>query len=1110
MRVLVAIVIAISCFCLNANGQLVCLNSQAADTTSYTNGMHNDSVYFVCGNQNATVVATPTSGIPGWNFRWYFFSSALNAWVFASEDVAMPTSSRSLPNGGFKVEIFDASGSMTESYICWVCRVFFPPIVNANTIPAGCTAVQLSGLYFAPQITSYFNPPPVTTDQPLIVDANTEIEVCFDVNHSFVSDLSFHLIGPASCGSPHAILSPAPFELQEDTMCNSGSDAASLCFANTANANLDVCENAPFTLTGNYSSYGAVVNTIDWSVFFGCDANEEDWSVQVYDCVAGVQGWVTNAALQISVVNVNGDDISIQYGVPNNSAYVIVDDACELDEQYYIPLQELQIPATIIPIAFNTEWVADPPFDIPNPINDLSIVLDPAPTVDTYFTLKLTGPAFGNACDGNTMDVEFYDYITPDEAIIESAVNVFCVVDSAINLISTISDGLWSGQGIINSNAGIFDPSSAGPGIWEVEFIPESSCIEGSSIQMIVTEAPTVVIESVETICDNSPLIDLNVNTSGGVWAGIGIVNAMNGVFDPGLVSGQSAVITYQVGGVCPAADTLLIEMVTFVPLVLNVQDESLCLSHDPVEITTNLPGGTWTGNGISADGVFDPALVGDGEWQVTYTYDAVCADEGSITFSVDNPFLQIEPVAPVCFDAPSFELTEFPQGGVWSGNGIVNQITGLFNPNAVGMPGNYTVYYEIDNACNPIDSITVILQDYPVLDLLIPQGVCPEAAAFNLDANIAGGVWSGDGVSGGSFASFDPALAQSGNNTITYSVNGVCDVTQSETIIVYSQPTLLSSQDTAICPGDVAPLWVSGAVQYNWLPVDGLSQNIGNEVFASPDQTTVYTVSGYSEEGCLGETEIQVVVFPSPEIVVNGPFDICQEESVQLIASGLTNYTWSGDGLNAYDVPDPLADPNQSTSYVVAGFDSNGCYGEATIDVQVILPVASFESDFNTGVSPFNPSITNTSFGEVFYWDFGNGDSLVTYDVSQAVQPEFIGLQEYMITLTSAIGECISTYSAVFSSYYDSELLVIPNIVTMDGNNKNDYFRILCQNIDLLDVEIYDRWGRVVGAYSGPDNKWDPAEFGAGTYYYHYKAKGLDGEDYLGSGNFTVLKKVD
>lgn len=1106
MKVLVAIIIAISCVCLNANGQLVCLNSQSADTTSYTNGMHNDSVYFVCGNQNATVVATPTSGLPGWNFKWYFYSSSLNAWVFASEDASVPFSSRNLPNGGFKVEIFDATGMMTESYICWVCRVFFPPIVNANTIEPGCTSVHLSGLYFAPQVTGYFNPPPVTTLEPLIVDYNTDFQVCFDVNHSFVSDLSFHLIGPASCGSPHAILSPAPFELQQDTMCNSGSNAVSLCFSNNTIDNLDICANAPSTLTGNYGSYGSDVNTIDWSVFDGCNANEEDWSVQVYDCVAGVQGWVTDATLQMFLDDVNGNDIAIQYGVAANADFVIPDAECELNEQNYIPLQELPVPALSIPISFNTEWVADPPFNIPNAFNNVNLVLDPAPVVDTYFTLRLIGPAIGNACDGNSFDVEFYDYIAPGEAIIEADENIFCIQDSAVSLSSSFANGVWAGQGIMDATTGVFDPSAAGAGIWEIEFIPATSCIEGGTVQLIVTDAPDVVIESTDAVCSNSSLIDLNVSTSGGSWSGEGIVNALNGIFDPGLVSDGSAVISYQIGGVCPAADTIQIEVVPFVPLALSVSEDQVCVTHDPVEIVPNLPGGTWSGEGISADGIFDPSLAGVGEWEVMYSYEQVCSDQAVVSFSVDDPFLQIQPVSPVCFDDPSFELVEFPQGGVWSGTGIVNQTTGVFNPNSIGQPGSYSVYYQIDNACHPIDSITVVLADYPVLDLLIPQGVCPDAASFTLEANIPGGEWSGDGVTGSSSASFDPSVAQIGTNTIIYSVDGVCDVTLSEDIVVYNPPTIEASQDTAVCPGDVASMWAGGAVQYSWQPTDGLNQSNGNEVLANPDQTIVYTVTGYSEQGCSGQNDIQVVVFPAPQIVVNGPFGICQEESVQLLASGLASYTWSGEGLNAYDVSDPLADPQQSTTYVVAGFDNNGCYGESEIEVQVILPVASFVSDFYSGVSSFNPLITNTSVGEVFYWDFGNGDSTVTYDVTEVVQPEFSGVQQYTVTLTSAIGDCISTYSAIFNSYYDSELLVIPNVVTIDGNNKNDHFRILCQNMELLNVEIFDRWGKLVGAYSGPDNKWDPAEFGAATYYYHYEAKGLDGEDYAGSGNFTVL----
>jgi PKD repeat protein len=1111
MRLLVTFLF-VAGFCCDAMGQLVCLNSQAADTTSYTNGMPNDSVYFVCAGEDAIVVVTPMSGESNSDFRWYSFSSVLNEWVFANEDVDAAFSTRDLPNGGFKVEVYDANDILTESYTCWICRIFFAPIVNSNTIQPGCTSVQLSGLYFNPQITSYFNPPPIITEAPLLISSDTEISICFDATHTFVSDLSFHLTGPSSCGSPHAVLSPAPFEIQEDALCNGGSDVSSLCFTNVSADNLDVCANAPFSLSGNYGSYGSAAIPIDWDIFIGCDANEEDWSVQVYDCVAGAVGELLGSSLVFSELDWLGNNVTVTYGTPQNFVSDIPDDVCAFDPMMQVDLLRVQESASIIPIQFTTEWIADPPFEIPNAVNNPSVFLNPAPTVDTYFTFKLNGPNIGNACDGNLVDVEFYDYIPPGQSEISIDDNILCPTDVPILLASNYTEGSWSGPGVIDPVSGLFSPQAAGTGVWEVAFNPASSCIEGDTETIIVASVADVQITPLGPLCSNEPTFQLEVNQTGGLWSGNGILNVSTGLFDPSLVGNGSASVSYSVGGECPSFDSMLIEVSEYTPLEIGSEDLILCLNDSPTQLTANLDGGVWSGIGLGnpSSHQFSPAIAGIGTWEITYTYDDICFDQATLNITVDDPQLSILPVAPVCFDASPVNLSASPAGGVWSGTGITNQLTGVFNPNSIGAEGSYTVYYQIDNACAPIDSLVIVIEGYPDVQLNIPDGLCAESSPVLLTANIPDGVWSGNAITGNISAFFDPSLGVFGENSLTYFVDGACDVQTSASVEIYEPPVIILSTDTTICFDGTAVLSADGGSGYQWQPATGLNQTTGSEVTAAPLQSTSYIVTGYSTEGCAGQAQTTVTVLDQPEVIVNGPFAICAADDIQLLASGLENYVWSGEGLSDYNVPDPQAAPQQTTSYTVSGLDSFGCYGENTITVEVISPSASFSADSYTGVSPFEPEINNTSAGDIFFWDFGNGDSTYTSDVSETVMPVFTGLQSYTVTLTAIIGDCLSTFSLVFNSYYDSEILLIPNIVSMDGNNKNDYFRMLTRNMVSMDVVIFDRWGKKVGGFVGPDSRWSPIEQGAGTYYYYYNALGLDGEIYQGSGEFLVVSSTD
>jgi gliding motility-associated-like protein len=136
-----------------------------------------------------------------------------------------------------------------------------------------------------------------------------------------------------------------------------------------------------------------------------------------------------------------------------------------------------------------------------------------------------------------------------------------------------------------------------------------------------------------------------------------------------------------------------------------------------------------------------------------------------------------------------------------------------------------------------------------------------------------------------------------------------------------------------------------------------------------------------------------------------------------------------------------------------------------------------------------------------------GNGDTIVTTSIAETVSSIYLGEYTYDVTLTAYLNGCASAFTEQVMTYYDSEFLKIPNIVTMGGNGKNDTFRMLTQNMAEMEVIIFDRWGKQVGELKRPEAQWNPKEVGAGTYYYSLHALGLDDEEYNFEGSFTVLE---
>lgn len=142
---------------------------------------------------------------------------------------------------------------------------------------------------------------------------NTELTICFNATHTYVSDLGFYLIGPQECGSPIIPLSPNPQSVDSSVgcCCNSGNNADSLCFSTNSDSILNVCSSAT-PLTGTFGGYDSVSGPtlIDWSQLYGCPIESGSWRAQIFDCIGADTGSLTGAYLEI-------------FGQPQNYIYPI-------------------------------------------------------------------------------------------------------------------------------------------------------------------------------------------------------------------------------------------------------------------------------------------------------------------------------------------------------------------------------------------------------------------------------------------------------------------------------------------------------------------------------------------------------------------------------------------------------------------------------------------------------------------------------------------------------------------------------------------------------------------------------------------------------------------
>ncbi len=407
-----------------------------------------------------------------------------------------------------------------------------------------------------------------------------------------------------------------------------------------------------------------------------------------------------------------------------------------------------------------------------------------------------------------------------------------------------------------------------------------------------------------------------------------------------------------------------------------------------------------------------------------------------------------------------------------------------------------YTVTVSDNNGCSGTDDIVVSVNPQPVISIT-PQ-----------TANLCYGDSIMITASGGNSYSWSPSLGLSNtsianpvasplNNTIyvvtAYNQYG-CSSTESVNINVEPYPTLTITPNTAsLCSGNSLNISASGASTYSWSPSTGLSSSSGANVVASPLQTTTYTLTGISNNGCVSTSSYIVEVLPSPQInfsanIISGcsPLTVnFSDLSTGNIVSCLWNFGDPSSGSSNISSSSSASHTfNQSGNYDISLeiTDDNGCVATMTNISMIEVypnPVASFIMLPNIGsmdqptISFIDQSINATNW----MWNFGDPLSgNLNYSVLPNATHTYSAPGEYDVWLTVvSSGSCIdSTVNRIIIQ--DSYTLWAPSAFTPNGDGINEFFIPKGSGIDPDNFKLYifDRWGKEIYYTESINNPWD------------------------------------
>jgi len=309
-------------------------------------------------------------------------------------------------------------------------------------------------------------------------------------------------------------------------------------------------------------------------------------------------------------------------------------------------------------------------------------------------------------------------------------------------------------------------------------------------------------------------------------------------------------------------------------------------------------------------------------------------------------------------------------------------------------------------NNCTARDSVTISTNNLPFISAGVDQTICEGDSAHIFATGVLTYAWQAD-PSLSDLNSSNPwatAAIQTSYIVEGEDING-CKNTDTVIVFVNLSPAVSAGVDTSVCIGNSINLLASGAVSYLWTASPTLSPvNVANPS-VDPTTITTYTVQGTDINGCKATNDVQVSINSLPIVSAGIDAAICENDSIQLNASGADSYVWTFNPTLASLIGDsPWAEPVTTTTYTVQGTDLNGCNGTGTVTISV-NPI------------PLAPSITQDSIfvisdsidGNQWYMD----DVILATETNDTLDYTSYGNGEYTIIYTDANG-CSSSSDAV------------------------------------------------------------------------------------------------
>ena len=417
------------------------------------------------------------------------------------------------------------------------------------------------------------------------------------------------------------------------------------------------------------------------------------------------------------------------------------------------------------------------------------------------------------------------------------------------------------------------------------------------------------------------------------------------------------------------------------------------------------------------------------------------------------------------------------------------------------------TLTFPIADPCGNITPLVLDLwiQDNQPMELTLTSSaiLCP-GDPVTIDAQISGGLqpYTYEWSTGQTTSSITLNIANS--QSIWLAVTDACTgVPASDTLFIsvpeFNPLAIITSPDiTEICP--FIPMTIGaqvsgGSGQYTYLwTTNNVVSGTTDSLLVNPGSSSTYLITATDNCGNSIQDSVSYTILSPPLVLqMNGPFQICPSDSVNLLVTatggyGNYYYNWSTTETTAQIT----VAPQNSTSYFVQVSDECQTFSSTAVAlVQVVKPLANFYIMSQDPMEGLPVQLENASVNAWSYtWTFGDGNqSFLVNPTHTYAQP---GPYEITLIATNQEG-CVDSISK-WIEIAPERYIYLPNSFTPDGDGLNEFFYGRFIGLMSARFYIFNRWGEEIFSSDALHFVWDatyegvPVQDGTYSWYLIYE----------------------